>query len=138
MNDALAGEHPQRLPDFGDEAVRRRLGPAALEFFTRIMRIWQAPGIESRQLLGLAPGTKIENLDPEMLSEEQLLRISCLIGIYKALHICSGEALADRWVGLRNTNVLFAGRSPLEYMAQGGLDALRKVRKLVDARRAGN
>ena len=138
MNDALADEHPHRLPDFGDEAVRRCIGPAALTAFTRMMHIWQAPGIESRRLLGLAPGTKIENLDPGMLSEEQLLRISCLIGIYKGLHICYGEALADRWVGRRNTNVLFAGRSPLEYMARGGLEALRKVRKLVDARCAGN
>jgi hypothetical protein len=102
------------------------------------MHIWQVPGIESRQLLSLAKGTKIEDLDATRLSEEQMLRISCLIGIYKALRILYSEALANRWVGIRNTNSLFAGRSPLEYMARGGLDALRNVRRLLDARCAGN
>jgi hypothetical protein len=129
MNEA----HLNWPPDVGDEAVRRSLGPTALEFFIRIMHVWQVPIIESRQLLGVAQGTRIENLKLGKLSEEQFLRISYLIGIYQALHICRGEKLADRWVGCRNTNVMFAGRSPLEYMARGGLDAMSNVRRLVDA-----
>jgi hypothetical protein len=86
-----------RLPDFADEAVRRDYGPAGLSAFTKIMQIWKVPGIESRQLLGLAKGTKIDKLDPEKLSEEQLLRISYLIGIYKASRIMYSDGLADRW-----------------------------------------
>jgi hypothetical protein len=138
LKDALSDEYPHRPPDFGDEAVRRSHGPAALRAFARIMQIWQVPGIESRHLLGLATGTKVEDLDATRLSEEQLLRISYLIGIYKALRILYNDALANRWVGVRNTNALFAGRSPLEYMARGDLDALRNVRRLLDARCAGN
>ena len=42
-------------PDLGDEAVRRRLGPAGWKAFSRIMRIWQAPEQTSRRLIGLAP-----------------------------------------------------------------------------------
>jgi uncharacterized protein (DUF433 family) len=110
-----------------------RLRPAALEIFIKVMHAWKAPGIESRQLLGVARGMKIDKLDPEMLSDEQLLRISYLVEIYKGLHTYWGEEMAVRWVGTRTTNALFAGKSPLEYMARGGLDALRIVRKIVDA-----
>jgi hypothetical protein len=138
MNDRVENEHPYLPPDFGDETVRRDLGPAALRAITKIMHYWQVPDIESLQLLGLEPKTKIEDLDPERLSEEQFLRISYLIGIYKGLHMYWSKELANRWVGLRNTNTLFAGRSPLEYMAQGGVEALRNVRRMVDAWCAGN
>ena len=88
------------LPDFSDEAVRRRLGPSALELFRRVMDIWQVPGEESRQLLALEPETDLDDLDPARLSEEQLLRISYLLGIYKALHIVHSDELADCWVPL--------------------------------------
>lgn len=123
---------------FGDEAVRRRLGPTALTVFRRIMEIWQAPGKEARQLLGLAPETDLDSVDSERLGEEQLLRISYLLGIYKALQIYWGEGLADQWVRLANMDAMFGGRSPLAYMAGGGLDALRNVRDLLKAWCVGN
>ncbi|MCL6464882.1 MAG: MbcA/ParS/Xre antitoxin family protein [Acidobacterium ailaaui] len=36
-----------------------------------------------------------------------------------------------------NTNPIFAGRPPLEYMLQGGTPAMEIVRRLLDARRGG-
>jgi hypothetical protein len=106
--------------------------------FTALCEAWKMTKEESRQLLALAPATGLDHLDPAQISEERLFRISYLLGIYKALHISHCDELADCWVGLPNTNVMFGGQSPLAYMIHGGMDALRKVRKMLDAHRAGN
>lgn len=126
------------LQDFGDEMVRRRLGPAAWKGFCRIMAAWRVLGEDSRRLLSLHSAIRIDELNPPELSQEQLLRISCLIGIYKALHILHGDKLADEWVKVPNTNVMFSGNAPLIYMVLGGVRAMRNVRMLLDARCAGN
>lgn len=135
---ARARQNAVAIPDLSDEAVRQRLGPSALTAFRRIMEIWQAPGEEARQLLALAPGTGLDNLDPEQLGEEQMLRISYILGIYKALHTLHSGRLADQWVRLPNANAMFGGQAPLAFMAQGGIEAMRNVRRLLDARCAGN
>ena len=72
-----------------------------------------------------------------VLDADTLLRISYLIGIFKALHILHSEPLADEWIRLPNANRIFAGRSPLAYMLAGGLPAIETVRRLLDARRGG-
>ena len=72
-----------------------------------------------------------------MLAADTLLRISYLVGIFKALHILHSEALADEWVRLPNTNRIFGGQTPLAYLLRGGLPAMQTVRRLLDARRGG-
>ena len=71
------------------------------------------------------------------LEVDCITRISYLLGIYKALHILYGDKLADEWVNLPNTNLIFEGRTPLAYMLGGGLPAMQLVRQLLDARRGG-
>ena len=76
--------------------------------------------------------------NPERVLEvDRITRISYLVGIYKALYILYGDKLADEWVQLPNTNAIFGGRTPLDYMMAGGLLAMQTVRKLLDARRGG-
>lgn len=133
----LARQNVVAIPDFGDEAVRRRFGPSALTLFRRLMEVWQLSGEDARQLLALAPGTNLADLDTERLGEEQLLRISFVLGIYKSLHIVHGDELADRWVRLPNTNAMFGGQTPLACMTGGGIDTLRNVRRLLDGRAQG-
>ena len=65
------------------------------------------------------------------------MRLSYLIGIYKALHILHGRSLADQWVQLANRHPIFGGGTPLAYMIRGGLPAMQTVRRPLDARRAG-
>ena len=72
-----------------------------------------------------------------MLEVDRITRISYLLGIYKALHILYGDKLADEWVHLPNTNIIFGGRTPLSRMVAGGLLAMQTVRQLLDARRGG-
>lgn len=125
-------------PDLHDEAVRRRLGPSGWKAVRRIMRIWQVPDATSRRLLGFGPAEDMDMVDPKRLGEEQMLRISYLLAIYKGLHIYWGKAIADKWIQCPNMSAMFGGRSPLAFMADGGIDALRDVRRLLDAWCVGN
>ena len=96
---------------------------------------------EARRLLGgVSNGPYYDmkkNPEGRVLDADKLLRISYLIGIFKALNILHSKALADEWVRLPNTNRIFSGATPLAYMIKGGVPAMQTVRRLLDARREG-
>jgi mannose/fructose/N-acetylgalactosamine-specific phosphotransferase system component IID len=77
------------------------------------------------------------NPEGKVLDAERLQRISYIVGIYKALRILYGKDLGNRFVHLPNSNRMFNGSTPLEYMKKGGLLAMQDVRRLLDARRGG-
>jgi hypothetical protein len=130
---------PLGAGDRQDPAVRRRLSPAALRAFFGIGRRWQLSATDERGLLGWPPSStfhKYKSGDAGVLSYDTLVRISLVLGIYKALHILYAEpAFADRWIHMPNSHMLFAGRSPLAFVLDTGLDGLLQVRRLLDARR---
>lgn len=131
---------PLEPPDLTDAAERRRLSGAALRGFFNIMARWGVLDVDARELLGGVTNGPYYQLkrDPDrVLDVDRLTRVSLLIGIFKALHVLYSEALADRWILMPNTNRLFGGASPLDYMLRGGLPAMLTVRRLLDARRAG-
>jgi hypothetical protein len=104
------------------------------------MRHWGVRDEDARILLGgVSNGTfyQWKQTGSKLLEQDRLMRISYLIGIFKSLHILFSEPLADRWIQLPNTNEIFAGRTPLEYMLRGGTPAMATVRQLLDARRGG-
>ncbi len=108
--------------------------------FFRLADRWKLRDEDARALLGgVSSSTYYEwKKRPErLLDVDRITRISYLVGIYKALHVLYGDALADDWVTLPNSNVIFGGRTPLENMTAGGLLAMQTVRRLLDARRGG-
>lgn len=113
-------------------------GPALRAFF-KIAGDWELNVTEQRALLGWpAPSTfhKYKAGHIATLPYDMLMRISAIVGIYKALHILYPDPLlADRWVSLPNGNPLFGGNPALSLMTEGGLDGLLQVRRLLDARR---
>ena len=132
---------PPPLVDLGSRAERERLSGSALRAFFAIAERWKLKDEDARALLGgpaastfyemkRAPGGRV-------LDQDRLTRLSYLIGIFKALHILHGEALADEWVRLPNSNRIFAGATPLALMIRGGAPAMQTVRRLLDARRGG-
>ena len=126
--------------DLADRDVRERLSGPGLRAFFNIMNRWQVRDQDARALLGgVTNGPYYEmKRDPDrILDADRLTRVSLLVGIFKALNILYSETLADRWVHLPNSNRIFGGSPPLDYMLRGGLPAMQIVRKLVDARRAG-
>ncbi len=75
---------------------------------------------------------QISEMKGEMSVQNDISRIRY------ALHSLYSSALADDWVWLPNTGSLFAGRTPLEYMVEGGSPAVLAVRQLLEARMVGN
>lgn len=126
------------VENLSDETVRRKLGPAGWKAFHRITEHWGISAEDARQLVALLPGTDLKDVDSQCLGEVQLTRIGILVGIYKALHALYRNPLADRWIMRPNDNHIFGGTTPLAYMVDGGISALRNVRKLLTAKCAGN
>ena len=124
--------------DFESLTERTRLSPPALKAFAEIARRWSLSEMEMRGLLAVPQSQPIFHSNGDPLSPDQLLRMSYLIGIFKALQIVYTEPLASRWIRLPNSNVLFGGLAPLDMMVSGGIDAMRTVRKLLDARSVSN
>ena len=132
--------NPSPLIDLTARAERERLSASALKAFFNIATRWQVRDEDARALLGgvsNGPYYQMKKNPDRVLDADTLLRVSYLIGIFKALHILHSDALADEWVRLPNANRIFAGKSPLAYMLAGGLPAIEIVRRLLDARRGG-
>ncbi len=132
---------PSPLVDLQCKAERERLSPGALKAFFNVMERWGIRDEDARQLLGgVTNGPYYEmKKDPQgrVLEADRLVRISYLVGIFKALIILHSERLADEWVRLPNTNRIFRGATPLAFMLRGGVPAMQTVRRLLDARRGG-
>ena len=131
---------PARLIDLSSLVERERLSASALKAFFNLVDRWRIRDEDSRALLGgvsNGPYYSWKKQPDRLLDADVLTRISYLIGIFKALNILYGEKLADEWVKLPNSNRIFGGRTPLEYMMRGGVPALQIVRSLLDARRGG-
>lgn len=132
---------PTALVDLSSKAERERLSGSGLKAFFKIMDRWGVRDEDARLLLGgVTNGPYYDmkkNPKNRVLDVDKLMRISYLVGIFKALNILHGRTLADRWVQLPNTNRIFAGMTPLAYMIKGGATAMQTVRRLLDARRGG-
>ena len=131
------------LPDLSRPEERRRLSAAALKALFNIVDRWQIRDEDARQLLGgISNGAyyllkQNARASAKTLDQDRLMRISYLIGIFKSLNILYSQRLADQWMQLPNTNPIFAGRTPLDYIVRGGAPAMDIVRRLLDARRGG-
>jgi hypothetical protein len=132
--------HPPPRVDLSSRAERERLSRSALKAFFNMMSRWKVRDEDARALLGGVTNGPFYEMkrDPDRtLEPDRLMRISYLVGIFKALNVLYSESLADSWIGLPNRNPIFGGDSPLAFMIRGGLPAMQTVRRLLDARRAG-
>lgn len=112
----------------------RRLSPVAAKAVSRVFKAWNCSDDEAASLIGLDRGHWRDiadgNFDKEF-TQEQLLRASHLIGIYRGLQVFS-EDVAKQWPKLPNTGPLFEGRTPIKFMVEGGFDAIEKIRQYAD------
>lgn len=130
---------PERQ-DFSSETERARLSKVALKAYKRLVEKWGLTGQQAAALLDVSTSTwerlKQEGKD-KSLSQDQLTRISALVGIYKGLHLLFADNMADRWPRLDNKGPLFARMSPIDSMLKGGIPQMLEVRRYVDAVRGG-
>jgi uncharacterized protein (DUF2384 family) len=112
----------------------------AVKAYARIADFWKLRNEEAAELVDVSPRTwariKAGNWSGR-LSRDQMLRISGVVGLYKALHLYFSDRLADDWVQLPNAGANFGGHKPLSRMTQGGLPAIMQTRDYVDALRGG-
>src|ERR1700736_1575126 len=124
-----------------DPKVRRQMSGPAMRTFLNVAEAWCLATEEQRALLGWPPEStfyKYKAGQVGMLPYDMLMRLSLVLGIYKDLRILYPERdLADRWIRLPNNNPLFGGKPALALMADGGMDGLYQVRRLLDSRRGG-
>jgi hypothetical protein len=132
---------PIRPVNLASKEERARLSASALNGFFRLAKRWSLRDEDAKQLLGgVTNGPYYEmkrHPDDRVLDSDTLLRISYLLGIFKALNSLHGQPLADEWISLPNSNRIFGGGTPLGYMIRGGPPAMSTVRRLLDARQAG-
>lgn len=131
---------PAVVVDLNSRIARERLSKSALKGFFNLAHAWGLRDDEACILLGGLSSSAFydwKKKPDRVLEVDRITRISYLLGIYKALHILYGPELADSWIKLPNNNIIFAGKTPLAYMQEGGLLAMQTVRKLLDARRGG-
>ena len=136
----VAGYPFDTSPDLSKAATRQRLSPAALRGFLQIMDRWGIKDPDARHLLGgISSGSYYswKKQPKRLLDQDTLIRISLLLGIFKALNILYSEPLADAWIMLPNRNPMFRGQTPLAYMIERGQPGMLHLRQLLDARRGG-
>lgn len=131
---------PLETQTFAGEGDRRRLTGPALTAFRSLAQRWNLTTPEAAALLGVSASTweriKRDAWD-QALNQDQLTRVSALVGVFKGLHLVFADDMADRWPRLQNKGPLFEGDSPIMAMVAGGIPRMLEVRRHVDAVRGG-
>jgi uncharacterized protein (DUF2384 family) len=130
----------RKLPDLADAGTRTRLSAPAIAAFFAIVEKWQLRNEDAMALLGGTSNGRYFELKrgrKSVLSQDELTRISLLIGIFKALNILFNQRLANQWTSRPNSNPMFNDSAPLELLVRGGVPGMLSVRRLLDSRRGG-
>jgi hypothetical protein len=124
---------------FADESDRARLSAVALKAFLSLMNAWDLSNAEAAALLGVSASTldRMKRGYRPTLSQDQLTRVSALVGVYKGLHLLFADETADEWARRPNSGPLFERETPIRAMIEGGIPGMLEVRRYVDAVRGG-
>lgn len=122
------------------EADRARLAPAALSAVKNLAKKWGLTRDETAKLIAMSPSSwdrMISNPTAQCPSQDQMTRISVIIGIFKGLNLLFADDMANRWPRLKNAGQLFNDHSPIELMITGGIPIMLEIRRHVDGLRGG-
>jgi len=122
-------------------AVPSDVAAAGLRTFFRIADAWRMSLAEQRAALGNVAKQTLynwrEHPDASRLSDDQLDRLSYVLGIYKALHIIfTRPEQADSWIRRPNEAPPFGGKPAAATMFSGKMEDLMRVRRYVDGARS--
>ena len=124
--------------------IRQREAPdvqsVAIKAFARVADAWSLTLREAAALADMSESTWKRARLPGyagQLSQDQRLRFSALIGLYKGLELYFDPPLSLEWPKLPNRGPEFDGARPLDAMIAGGLPRILRVRAYVDALRGG-
>jgi hypothetical protein len=130
---------PSEPQTFAEEGDRARLSNVAIKAFLNLAGAWKLTNADSADLLGLSGSSldRIRKGNRPTLNQDQLTRISALVGIYKGLHLLFADETANTWPQLPNKAPLFEHQSPVASMIKGGIPRMLDVRRYIDAVRGG-
>ena len=122
-----------------DLDFRERISAKAFRGFVKLAELWRLPTDEQIDLLGasLSQGTLtdwVSGATRFVLTEDQLMRVSLLLGIYEGLERIwrHASAEADAWIRRPRGDGPFGGTTPLDFMRMGGIPAFVATRAYVD------
>jgi uncharacterized protein (DUF2384 family) len=134
------GLGPSKAPDLADKATQERLSRSGIQAFFRIADKWHLKTDQAIPLFGKISDSaffELKKKQDKVLSQDELTRVSLLIGIFKALNILFSQKLANEWVLRPNKNPLFHDMRPVDFMIKGGIPGLLSVRRFLDSARGG-
>ena len=109
----------------------------ALGTVFNIMKAWDVSEDDEAAILGQPDREALRAWKDERgppIGEETILRISYVLGIFKAINILLPDSrIADEWVERPNKARIFGGRSALDRMTDGDIEDLKIVRQYLDA-----
>ena len=116
------------------------LTSVALKAYARAAEAWALSRREAAGLADMSESTWKRARKPGFageLTKDQLLRLSAVIGIYKALELYFSDQLARTWFTRPNAGPLFGGARPVDTAIDGGLPQILAIRTYLDALRGG-
>lgn len=122
-----------------DHRIADGQAQVALKAFGRIVGAWGLTLTEAAALADMSESTwkRARKGAVPVLTQDQMLRLSAIVGIYKALALYFDSDLALHWMTLPNTGPLFDGARPVDTLLAGGLPQFLAVRGYLDALRGG-
>lgn len=120
----MTNPHPRTPADI------ERISPIALKLYPRIIEMLELSEAESAAIL-----TMTANRMPKELSEDQISRISFLIGIEQRLEglTFNGQINLSPAEWMHAPSEQLSGQTPVEYLATAGLAGMKHVRDILDA-----
>lgn len=112
----------------------------ALKAFARVADGWSLTLREAAALADMSDSTWKRAKKPGFagdLTQDQMLRLGALVGLYKSLELYFDEPISREWNRLPNRGPEFNGARPVDAMIAGGLPKILRVRGYVDALRGG-
>lgn len=112
----------------------------ALKAVARILQNWRLSLSDAARLVDMSLSTWKRAKEPGFkgdLTQDQMLRLSAIIGVYKSLNLYFSDSIASQWMTLPNKGPLFDGARPLDIALEGGLPQLIRIRSYLDALRGG-
>ena len=128
------------MEDVVQERPAAEVKAVALKAYSRIVEDWSLAGREVAALADMSETTWKRAKKPGFtgdLTRDQMLRLSAVVGIYKALALYFEPPLARQWIKLPNKGPEFDGARPIDAMIAGGLPKILRVRTYLDALRGG-
>lgn len=140
-----SGDSPRLSADRFSSGNRRKLSGPALRTFLNIAREWRLNESDKLHVLGLPARStfhswvaKTQEMRQITLPLDVLIRISAVLGIFKALQILfAAETEATAWLHTPNRAPCFGGQRPIDLITSGTQDGIMLARRYLDSWRGG-